>query len=141
MNWGHILLILLMGIGTQRFVCVCVCVCVFFLKGVFLTFISKFSFGQSIWDKSVMLLRTSLGTLWDLGGNLLGFRWESSVNTLGTTTKKNLSPRQNPKEKKNWALLHACWAFSLLTTWKLWSQVLTTICHHFWLRSIINTLV
>jgi hypothetical protein len=115
MNWGHILLLLLLGRGTQRFVCVC-----FSFEGVFLTFISKFRFGQSIWDKSVMLLRMSSGTLWDLGGNLLEIWWESSVNTLGTTTKQNLFPQQNPKEK-NWALLHACWAFSLLTTWKLWS--------------------
>ncbi len=103
MNWRHILLILLMGIGTQRFVCVCVCVCVCFL---FVRSVPQLYIKVQLWPKymgykSVMLLRTSLGTLWDLGGNLLGFRWESSVNTLGTTTtKKNLSPRQNPKGKK-----------------------------------------
>jgi hypothetical protein len=98
MNWGHTLLLLLIGRGTQRFVCVCVCV--LFWRSV-LTFISKFSFGQSISNKSVMLLRMSLGTLWDLGGNLLGIRWESSVNnTLGTTKKKISHLHKTQKKNK-----------------------------------------
>jgi hypothetical protein len=43
----------------------------------------EFNFGQSIWDKSVVLLETSWGTLCDLDGNLMGTHKEQQKNKRG----------------------------------------------------------
>ncbi len=63
-------------------------------------YIGKFNFGESIWDKSVVLLGTSWGTWWEHIGN-------RKINS-------KIQHFPKPKRKrKTWAILSACWAFSL----------------------------
>jgi hypothetical protein len=75
--------------------------------------------GQTIWDKTEVLL----GTSWKLE--------EPHGNTLGTKGGKKKSSHPTllsppPQKKKN---MSACWAFTLAAWRNFYFQ---TVCHHFW---------
>ncbi len=57
------------------------------------------NFGQSIWDKSVVLLGTYWRTHWELGelfGNLMKNPWELDGNTLGIAKTQNFQTPTSP---------------------------------------------
>jgi hypothetical protein len=51
--------------------------------------------GQTIWDKTQVLLVTSWGTHLEQFGNLMGIHWEQ-----GKKNKNSLSPPPTQKERK-----------------------------------------
>jgi len=65
----------------------------------------ELNFGQTIWDKTQVLLGTSwgthLGTLWELDGNMTVTHWEQAEKT------KNPSLPLPLQKEKNW-VVHDC---------------------------------
>jgi hypothetical protein len=83
------------------------------------------NFGQSIWDKSVVLLGTSWGTHWELDGN--NKKSKNSVPALPLL----------PPKRKNPGLL-GCLLHCLIG----WSEFLFLhlfVCHHFQVRLTLGT--
>ncbi len=73
----------------------------------------KFNFGQSIWDKSAVLLGNLKITPWKTRWEHIGNRKKNKRRSLSSSSSSSC-PSPNPKEKKNWAFLHICQDFSLL---------------------------
>jgi hypothetical protein len=89
--------------------------------------------GQSIWDKSEVLLKTYWGTHWELIGNIVRTYWEpgkmeKSIKSSSPPPPPPSPPQKTLKEKKQ-GTLSACFGPS---NWLHEISLPKRVHHHFW---------